>query len=91
MITVKEDTTLVGVSELRTGIDKILKKAGKGLVVIEKRHKPQAVLMSSEEYERIQDVLEAAEDLVLGQLADERFTDSSDKDYLDIESLLGER
>lgn len=90
MITVKEDTTLVGVSELRSGIDKILKKAGKGLVVIEKRHKPQAVLMSSEEYERIQDVLETAEDLVLGYLADERYKGSTGKDYVDIEVLLKE-
>ena len=90
MITVKEDTTLVGVSELRLGIDKILKKAGKGPVVIEKRHKPQAVLMSSEEYERIQDVLETAEDLVLGYLADERYKGSTGKDYVDIEVLLKE-
>ncbi|MCD6478256.1 MAG: type II toxin-antitoxin system Phd/YefM family antitoxin, partial [Candidatus Aenigmarchaeota archaeon] len=47
MITVKENTTLVGVSELRSGIDKILEKAREGLVIIEKRHKPAAVLLSS--------------------------------------------
>ena len=50
MITIKENTTLVGVSELRGGIDKILKKAQTGLVVIEKRHKQAGVLMSNEEY-----------------------------------------
>ena len=88
MITIKENTTLVGVSELRAGIEKILEKARKGLVIIEKRHKPQAVLMSNEEYEHMQNVLEMAEDLVLGFIAQERFKNSKDSDYIDIEDLL---
>jgi len=88
MYVAKENTTLVGVSELRTGIDKILKKANEGLVVIEKRHKPQAVLMSSQEYQNIQSTLDLAEDLVLGILAKDRFKNSKDKDFIDIENLL---
>lgn len=88
MIHIRENTTLVGVSELRKGIEKILEKAHKGLVIIEKRHKPAAVLMSSEEYAQIQNTLETAEDLVLGFLADERFKKSKDKDYIDIKDLL---
>jgi len=88
MITVKENTTLVGVSELRTGIDKILAKTRDGHVVIEKRHKPAAVLMSNDEYEHLQHLVETAEDLVLGFIADERYKGSSEKDYIDIETLL---
>jgi len=88
MITIKENTTLVGVSELRSGIEKILKKAQEGLVIIEKRHKPTAVLMSNEEYEHIQNILETAEDLVLGFIADVRYKSSNGKDYIDIEALL---
>lgn len=88
MITVKENTTLVGVSELRTGIDNILEKAKEGLVVIEKRHKPQAVLLSTEEYEHMQNMVETAEDLVLGFMARDRFKSSTDKDYIPIEDLL---
>jgi len=88
MITIEENTTLVGVSELRTGIEKILKKARGGIVIIEKRHKPTAVLMSNEEYKHIQNLLEVAEDLVLGFIADERYKSSNDKDYIDIEMLL---
>jgi len=88
MITIKENTTLVGVSELRSGIEKILKKAHGGLVIIEKRHKPTAVLMSNEEYEHIQNILETAEDLVLGFIADARYKSSNGKDYIDIEALL---
>ncbi len=88
MITVEENTTLVGVSELRSGIDKILEKARKGLVVIEKRHKPAAILMSNEEYEHIQHILETAEDFILGFIADKRCKNSTAKDYIDIETLL---
>ena len=88
MFTVKENTTLVGISEFRSGIEKILEKARKGLVIIEKRHKPQAGLMSSEEYEHLQSVLETAEDLVLGFIAEDRAKKSKDRDYIDIEDLL---
>lgn len=88
MYTVKENTTLVGVSELRAGIDKILEKARKGLVIIEKRHKPLAVLMSNEEYEHLTNILDMAEDLVLGFIAADRFKNSKETDYLDIETLL---
>ncbi len=88
MFTVKENTTLVGISELRAGIDKILEKARKGLVIIEKRHKPQAVLMSTEEYEHLTSILDMAEDLVLGFIAADRFKNSKETDYLDIETLL---
>ncbi|GBE06331.1 phd_YefM [bacterium BMS3Abin10] len=88
MLTVKENTTLVGVSELRKGIEKILEKARTGLVIIEKRHKPTAVLMSNEEYEHIQQVVETAEDIVLGFIANGRYKKSKEKDYVNIESLL---
>jgi len=88
MITVKENTTLVSVSELRTGIDKVLEKAQEGLVIIEKRRKPQAVLISNEEYEHIQEIMEMAEDFVLGYLAKERFENSNDGNYVNLETLL---
>ncbi|MBT4289444.1 MAG: type II toxin-antitoxin system Phd/YefM family antitoxin [Deltaproteobacteria bacterium] len=88
MITVKENTTLVGVSELRSGIDEVLKKAQEGLVIIEKRHKPQAVLISHEEYAYMQNIMEIAEDFVLGHIAKERLENSDDSDYVDLESLL---
>ena len=88
MITVKENTTLVGVSELRNGIEKILAKACNRHVIIEKRHKPAAVLMSNEEYEHIQQILETAEDIVLGLIAADRFKDGKEKDYIDIEKLM---
>ncbi|OGX49566.1 MAG: hypothetical protein A2306_04350 [Omnitrophica WOR_2 bacterium RIFOXYB2_FULL_38_16] len=88
MIDIKQDTILVGVSELRKGIDKILEKARKGLVIIEKRHKPQAVIMSSEEFDHMQEVVDIAEDIVLGTIAKMRLEGSKDDDYIAIEELL---
>jgi len=88
MIDIKQDTILVGVSELRKGIDKILEKARKGLVIIEKRHKPQAVIMSSEEFDHMQEVVDIAEDIVLGTIAKMRLEGSKDDDFIAIEELL---
>ena len=39
-------------------------------------------------YERSKNILETAEDLVLGFIADARYKSSNGKDYIDIEALL---
>jgi prevent-host-death family protein len=88
MFYAKEDTTLVGVSELRGGLDNILEKTHRGHVIIAKRHKPVAVLMSNEEYEQNQKIVEIAEDFVLALMADTRYKNSKKEDYVDIEDLL---
>ena len=85
---VKQNTTLIGVSELRTRIEELLKKMHTSRVVIEKRHKPVAVLMSNEEFEKTETLLDMAENIVLGYLAKERYTRSTEKDYVDIEEAL---
>ena len=88
MITLKEDTTLVGVSELRTHMEKILEESKKHKVLIERRNKPVAVIMAMEDYNRMEETLEALEDLALGYLARERDSGSKPSDYLDIEEVL---
>lgn len=84
---VKGDTTLVGISELRTQADEILRVAQKEPVIVEKRHKPVAVLVSIGQYERTEETLEALEDYILGLLAKERERRSHRKDYLTLEEL----
>ncbi|MDP2940225.1 MAG: type II toxin-antitoxin system Phd/YefM family antitoxin [Candidatus Omnitrophota bacterium] len=84
MITVKEDTTLVGISELRTNIDKILEESKKHKVLIERRNKPVAVLLAVERYNEIEEILDLLEDTALGFLAKERESKSKPSDYLDI-------
>ena len=84
---VEQETTFVGISELRTRADEILNVARRGRVVVEKRHKPMVVLVPIEQYDRTQEVLEAIEDYVLGMLAKERERHSPRKSYLSLEEL----
>ena len=85
MFTVKEETTLVGVSELRTRLDAILDEAKRHKVVIEKRNKPVAVLVAIDRYNAIEELLDCIEDLELGGIAKKREKASSWKDYIAIE------
>ena len=85
MITVKQNTTLVGVTELRHNIDKVLEEAQKHLVVVEKRNKPIAVFFSIEAWERIKVILDDYEDRELGLEAKKRVAESSPKDYVSLQ------
>ena len=84
---VKGDTTLVGISELRTQVDEIVRVARRESVVLEKHHTPIAVLVPIEQYDRTEEALNALEDYLLGLLAKEREQRSRRKDYLTLEEL----
>jgi len=85
MYTIKEDTTLVGVSELRNRIDKIIEETRHHKVIIEKRNKPVAVLIAIDQYNAIEEILDRIEDVELGRSARQRDKRSSGKDYISIE------
>ena len=72
MITVKENTTLVGVSELRNAPDRIFKEMQKRQVVIERHRKPVAVLVPVKKFEEMEKLFDLIEDYILGSLAKER-------------------
>ena len=88
MITVNEDTTIIGVSELRTHIDQILEESKKHKIIIGRRNKPIAVIMDMEKYNKMEAVLELLEDFALGFLAKEREVHSKPSDYIDIQEAL---
>ena len=88
MHTIREDTTLVGVSELRTKIEKILEEAKLHKIVIEKRNKPIAVLIAIEQYNAMEELLDGIEDLELGRMAKEREKRSSKRDYVSLRKAL---
>lgn len=88
MITVKEDTALVGISELRTHIEEILEESKKHKIVIGRRNKPVAVLLDMEKYNQMEHALELLEDFVLGFLAKERDSKTKSSEYVDIERAL---
>jgi prevent-host-death family protein len=72
MLSVKEDTTIVGITELRKMIPEILKKIKQEKVVLTRRNKPIGILVDYEEFERMEKMIGAFEDQVLGRLAKER-------------------
>ena len=85
MFTVKEDTTLVGISELRTNFNKVLEMLNKYKVLLERRNNPLAVIVPIEKYNRMEKLIELIEDSGLGYLARERDLKSKASDYIDID------
>jgi prevent-host-death family protein len=85
MYTIKEETTLVGVSELRNRMDKVLEEARHHKVVIEKRNKPVAVLIAIDQYSAMEEILDRIEDIELGRLAEKREKGSKAGDYIPID------
>ncbi len=85
MFTVREDTTLVGISEFRTHFDKVLEALTKYKVILEKRNKPLAVIVPIERYNQMEALIELIEDVGLGYLARERDLKSKPGDYIDID------
>ena len=88
MITLKEATTLVGISELRTKGEEILRAIrGKTTVVIERRHKPVAVMLSVKKFEEMEALLDWVEDQALGLLALRREKRTPRKAYLSLDQV----
>ena len=85
MITIKADTTLVGVSELRNNIDNIIKAAKMGNVIIEKRHRPILAIMSMAKYEKLQELIEELEDRELGYIASKRIQKTKLSEYITLD------
>ena len=72
MLEVKEDTTVVGITELRKMIPEILKKIKREKVILTRRNRPIGILLDYEEFERIEQMIDLIEDDLLGKLARER-------------------
>ncbi len=88
MITMKDNTTLVAVSELRNQPEKIFNEMRTRLVMIEKHRKPVAVLISIERYEEMEKLLELAEDYALGMLAKERDQKTKSPQWVSMENAM---
>ena len=85
MYTIREETTLVPFSELRTKLDEVLEALKHSKVILEKRKRPFAVLVPIEKYEKMEEVLEMVEDRALGYLAQEREKKVKDRNYLTLD------
>ncbi|MBI5042642.1 MAG: type II toxin-antitoxin system Phd/YefM family antitoxin [Nitrospirae bacterium] len=84
MLTIKEDSALIGVAELRTKAAEVLKEVKKHNVILTRRNKPVGVIMDYDEYEKMQAMLDEVEDIVLGKIAMERL-ERKDKRVITLE------
>ncbi len=84
MITVKKETTIAGLSELRTKSEAILKELKSHPVVLEKHNKPVAVMVDYRRFEQEEEMLDYAEEYILACLAEKRDKESKKTDYVDI-------
>lgn len=84
MITVEEKATIVGVAELRKVMSDILEKIKSNKVILTRRNKPVGVIVDYEEYKKMEEIIDALEDYVLGHLAKER-AQRKDKKFITLE------
>ena len=87
MKVVRENTTLVQTSELRTKLEEVLKRTKSSRVVLEKHHKPVAVLVDPEEFERMEEALESLSDILLALEAHEREKKTPRTSYIPLEVI----
>ncbi len=84
MITVKKETTIAGLSELRTKSEEILKELKNHPVVLEKHNKPIAVMFDYHRFKVEEEMLDYAEEYILARLAEKRDKETKRSDYIDI-------
>jgi prevent-host-death family protein len=82
MMTVKENTTIVGVSELRSKLEQVLKASKYSKIIINQRNKPVAVLMDIDVYNRLDELIEEWSDQQLAHEAKQRASKSKKSDYI---------
>lgn len=84
MIAVEENTTLVGLTELRSKLKEVLAALKNSKVVLALRNRPLAVLVPFERYRRMEALLDRIEDRALGYVALER-AKTPDAEFIDLD------
>ena len=72
MLTVEEKSTIVGLAELRKVMRNVLQEMKTHKVILTKRNRPVGVLVDYQEFRRMEGIIGALEDFVLGNMARER-------------------
>ncbi len=85
MITVKKKTTIATISELQNKSDKILNSLKENRVILQRHKKPVAIIVDYKQYENVEEMLEFAEDYILGMTAMQRDGKARKRDFVDID------
>ena len=86
MMTVKENTTIAAISELRSQTEAILQSLKGNRVILERHKKAVAVMLDYKRFEVMEKMIDFAEDYILGSMALLRDKNSKSSDFVDIES-----
>lgn len=79
-----QPSVLIGVSEIREKLDKILKIAKNFKIMLGKRQEPVAVLVPIDQYQKMEELLDRVEDAVLGYQAKERLSQGKISEYISL-------
>ena len=71
-IKTNEDVIVAGTSEFRNSINKYVSILKNNKIILTNRNKPQAVLISFEEYEKMGEIIEELEDRYFSEIALDR-------------------
>ncbi|MBI1884059.1 MAG: type II toxin-antitoxin system Phd/YefM family antitoxin [Chlamydiae bacterium] len=85
MITVKTQATIAGISELRNKSEQVLKNLKDHPVILERHNHPVAVLIDYKKYQILEEMIDFAEDYVLGLMAQKRDKQAKAGDVVDID------
>jgi PHD/YefM family antitoxin component YafN of YafNO toxin-antitoxin module len=86
MMTVRENTTIAAISELRNKSEAILHSLKENRVILERHKRPIAVMLDFKRFEAMEKMIDFAEDYILGSIALQRDKNSKPSDFIDIES-----
>ncbi|QQR83478.1 hypothetical protein IPJ72_06865 [Candidatus Peregrinibacteria bacterium] len=87
MFNLGDDIVMIGSTDLRDKMPKIKQSIKKNKVIVAERGTPFAVLSDFDEYNQKEEIIDTFGDIVLGYLAKERAEKSSEKDYVDSETV----
>lgn len=82
MLTLNEDTIMIGTTEFRSKMPHLIKVLGKKKVILMKRGEPVGVFLNFSDYQKQEEWLDEFEDVVLGHLAKERDDQSTEADFV---------
>ncbi len=85
MITIKEQSTIASISELKTKSEEIIKQLAEHQVILQKHNKPVAVMVAYGKFQEFEKLIDSLEDKVLGLMALERFNHTDKNKYLPLE------
>ncbi|MBI5244487.1 MAG: type II toxin-antitoxin system Phd/YefM family antitoxin [Elusimicrobia bacterium] len=81
----KEDTAVAAISELRTGLDEILRQLRKTSVILERHKKPVAVMVNPARIEQMEEAFENACDIILAFEAHGREASARNGKYVSLD------